>query len=330
MDPHARPPDEVAADLETTAEGLDQSTAEARLSEHGRNEITTEEGRHPVRILLAQFSSAPISVLMVAAAVSVLVGKTVDAVLITIILLGNGIFGFVQEYRAEQSLAALRELATPEVTVRRDGTEQTVDATAVVPGDILLLQAGDVVPADCRLLSTESLQIDEAPLTGESVPVEKDPAPVDPDTSLAERTSMAYKGTSVTRGSGEAVVVGTGMDTEMGAIAAELATAEDPRTPLQRDLDSLGRRLGIGVLALSAVVVPLLLVGGTSLLQAALTAISLAVAAIPEGLPAVVTLTLALGVRRMADENALVRTLPAVEGLGSVDVVCTDKTGTLT
>lgn len=330
MDWHARSPGAVADELESDQAGLSSSEATERLETHGANQITTDENRHPVWIFLAQFSSALIWVLMIAAAVSFFVGKTVDAVLIAIILLGNGLFGFVQEYRAEQSLDALRELATPEVTVRRDGSEQTIDATDVVPGDRLLLAAGDVVAADCRIVDTDLLQIDEAPLTGESVPVEKSPPAVGEETPLAERTSMAYKGTSVTRGSGEAIVVATGMSTEMGTIASELATAEDPRTPLQRDLDALGRRLGVGVLGLSVAVVAFLLLGGTSLLEAALTAISLAVAAIPEGLPAVVTLTLALGVRRMADENALVRTLPAVEGLGSVDVVCTDKTGTLT
>ena len=327
---HARPPEAVVEDLDTSREGLPESVASQRLETSGPNEITTGESRHPIWIFVAQFSSTLIWVLMAAAGVSVLVEHTVDAVLIAIILLGNGVFGFIQEYQAEQSLEALRELATPEVRVRRGGSEQTMEATAVVPGDVLLLEAGDVVAADCRVLESELLQADEAPLTGESAPVEKGAAAVDSETPLAERTSMAYKGTNVTRGSGEAVVVATGMDTEMGAIASELASAEDPRTPLQRDLDELGRRLGIGILALSAVVVGFLLAGGTSILEAALTAISLSVAAIPEGLPAVVTLTLALGVRRMADENALVRTLPAVEALGSVDVVCTDKTGTLT
>jgi Ca2+-transporting ATPase len=330
MDWHAEDPSAVAEDVETSPEGLPPATAEERLATVGPNEIATGEGRHPVWIFLAQFSSALIWVLMAAALVALLVGQAVDAALIAIILLGNGVFGFVQEYRAEQSLDALRELATPEVTVRRAGTPRTIDATEIVPGDVILLEAGDVVPADARLVSADALEVDEAPLTGESIPVDKEVEAVDADTPLAERTSMVYKGTSVTRGSAEAIVIATGMDTEVGAIATELATAEDPRTPLQRDLDSLGRRLGIGVLALSAVVVAFLLAGGTSLLQAALTAISLSVAAIPEGLPAVVTLTLALGVRRMADENALVRTLPAVEALGSVEVVCTDKTGTLT
>ena len=327
---HTRPVDDVFEALDSAEGGLDGDAAAARLDAEGANEIPSSEGRSPLRVFLAQFSSALVWVLLGAAALSVAIGHTVDAVLIAVILLGNGVFGFAQEYRAERSLEALRELATPEVRVRRDGTEQSVDATALAPGDVVVLQQGDVVPADCRVVEAQSLEVDEAALTGESMPVEKSVEPVDRGTPLAERTSVLYKGTSVTRGHAVAVVVETGMATEMGAIATELLSAEDSQTPLQRDLDTLGRRLGLGVVALSAVIVPLLYLGGTALVQAALTAVSLAVAAIPEGLPAVVTLTLALGVRRMADENALVRTLPAVEGLGAVDVVCTDKTGTLT
>ncbi|GCF12390.1 ATPase [Haloarcula mannanilytica] len=327
---YARPVEDVFDALASSEGGLTGDAAASRLDAEGANEITSTEARSPLRVFLSQFSSALIWVLLGAAALSLAIGHTVDAVLIGVILLGNGVFGFLQEYRAERSLEALRELATPEVTVRRDGTEQTVAATALVPGDVVVLQQGDVVPADCRVVEAQSLEVDEAALTGESMPVEKGVEPVDRATPLAERTSVLYKGTSVTRGCAAAVVVETGMATEMGAIATELLSAEDSQTPLQRDLDTLGRRLGLGVVALSAVIVPLLTLGGTTLVQAALTAVSLAVAAIPEGLPAVVTLTLALGVRRMADENALVRTLPAVEGLGAVDVVCTDKTGTLT
>jgi Ca2+-transporting ATPase len=330
MEWHAESTDSVTENLETDDDGLSAAEATDRRAEYGPNEISSGEQRSALSVFLAQFKSGLIWVLLVAAAISFVVGKTVDAVLIAIILLGNGIFGFVQEYRAEQSLDALRDMAAPDATVRRDGKETTVEATELVPGDVVMLSEGDVIPADCRLLETGSLEVDEAPLTGESVPVEKDIEPIEADTALAERSNMVYKGTHVTRGRGIGVVVETGMETEMGEIAVELASAEDSETPLQENLDLLGRRLGIGVIVLSAVVVSFLLLGGASLLQAGLTAISLAVAAIPEGLPAVVTLTLALGVRKMADENALVRTLPAVEGLGSVDVVCTDKTGTLT
>ncbi|WP_459191938.1 cation-translocating P-type ATPase [Halosimplex sp. J119] len=330
MDWHARTVDAVVDELDTEPDGLATDAVTARRERAGPNEITGDSGRRPLRIFLSQFESSLIWVLIVASVLSFNIGHVVDAVLIAVILLLNGVFGFVQEYRAERSLEALRDMATPTVTVLRDGTEQRIDAVDLVPGDVVLLGQGDVVPADGRLIEASSLEVDEAPLTGESVPVGKTAETVEVDTPLAERENMVYSGTSVTRGRGVAVVVATGMATEMGAIATALSGTEDPRTPLQRDLDRLGRRLGLGVVGLSAVIVAVLLLGGRGLVQAGLTAVSLAVAAVPEGLPAVVTLTLALGVRQMADENALVRTLPAVEALGAVDVVCTDKTGTLT
>jgi len=327
---HDRSLDGVFEAVDSDANGLSTEEATRRIEEFGANEITSEEGRGIFEVLLSQFTNGLVLVLVGAVILSIAVGHIFDAILITVILLANGAFGFVQEYRAERSLEALRKLAAPSVTVYRDGTRQDVDITELVPGDLLVLEQGDAIPADARIVESASLQVDEAPLTGESVPVEKSTGELDSETQLAERENMVYRGTTVTRGRGEAVVVETGMATEMGTIATELAAAETRQTPLQRDLDRLGRRIGIGVLVLSALVVPFLVFRGTGLLSAALTAISLAVAAIPEGLPAVVTLTLALGVQQMADENALVRTLPAVESLGSVDVVCTDKTGTLT
>jgi len=327
---HDRSLDGVFEAVDSDANGLSTEEATRRIEEFGANEITSEEGRGIFEVLLSQFTNGLVLVLVGAVILSIAVGHIFDAILITVILLANGAFGFVQEYRAERSLEALRKLAAPSVTVYRDGTRQDVDITELVPGDLLVLEQGDAIPADARIVESASLQVDEAPLTGESVPVEKSTGELDSETPLAERENMVYRGTTVTRGRGEAVVVETGMATEMGTIATELAAAETRQTPLQRDLDRLGRRIGIGVLVLSALVVPFLVFRGTGLLSAALTAISLAVAAIPEGLPAVVTLTLALGVQQMADENALVRTLPAVESLGSVDVVCTDKTGTLT
>jgi Ca2+-transporting ATPase len=327
---HTEDVEAVFEELDSSPDGVDPEEAARRLAEHGPNEIDTEAARGPLRVFVAQFRSALIWVLLAAAALSLVVGHAVDAVLIAIILLANGVFGFVQEYRAEQSLEALRELSAPEVVVRRGGEERTVPATELVPGDVLVLGEGDVVPADARLVETHSIEVDEAALTGESVPVSKSTGTLPAETPLAERSNTVYRGTSVSRGRAVAVVVGTGMETEMGAIATELLAAEETQTPLQRSLDALGRRLGLAVLALAAVVIPVLVYGGTSWVQAGLTGVSLAVAAIPEGLPAIVTLTLALGVRKMADENALVRTLPAVEALGAVDVVCTDKTGTLT
>jgi len=327
---HTQPTTDVLSRLDSESAGLSASEARTRRDRYGENEITRGSERTPLDIAVAQFDSALIWVLVAAAILSVWAGNAVDAVLIAVIVVGNGLFGFVQDYRAEGTLESLRELTAPTATVRRDGQSVEVDATELVPGDVIELESGDVVPADARLIDCQSLEVDEAALTGESTPVSKGTDPVDADAPLAERESMVYKGTNVTRGSGVAVLTATGMDTEVGAIARQLAGTEETDTPLQTELDTLGRTLGIGVIVLAALVVPLLVFRGTELVQAALTAISLAVAAVPEGLPAVVTLTLALGVRKMADENALVRRLPAVEALGSVDVICTDKTGTLT
>jgi len=328
--PHDRPAGDVLDDQESSLSGLATSEAQHRRDVHGENEIASGGGRTPLDIFLTQFDSALIWVLLAAAGLSVWAGHTVDAVLIAVIVLANGVFGFVQDYRAEQSLDSLRELTAPTAMVRRDGETGEVNATELVPGDVVELGGGDVVPADGRVVEATGLEVDEAALTGESLPVAKSSDPVATDTALAERSSMVYKGTNVTRGSAVVVVTATGEDTEVGDIARQLASAEETDTPLQSELDRLGRTLGLGVVGLAALVVPLLWARGTPLLQTGLTAISLAVAAVPEGLPAVVTLTLALGVRRMADENALVRRLPAVEALGSVDTICTDKTGTLT
>ena len=328
--PHSRPAEAVLAAHRTDPTGLSAEEARQRLAEAGRNEVIQAGGRAPSAILIAQFDSVLIWVLLAAALLSAVAGHAVDAVLIAVIVVANGVFGFAQDYRAERSLEALRELTAPTAVVRRDGEPTEIDAAELVVGDVMELPSGAVVPADGRVIESVDLEVDEAALTGESAPVSKSSEPVDADTPLAERASMVFGGTSVTRGRGVAVVTATGMDSEVGSIAGELAGTEETETPLQAELDELGRRLGLGVTLLAALVVPLLVARDTPLVESGLTAVSLAVAAIPEGLPAVVTLTLALGVRRMAAENALVRRLPAVEALGSVSVVCTDKTGTLT
>jgi Ca2+-transporting ATPase len=335
---HGRPTDEVMAALSTSASGLTDEEAGRRLDEYGPNELAEDDAVSPLELFVSQFQDALIYVLVVAAGLSLAVGFLpgeepgyVDAGLILLILLVNGVFGFVQDYRAEQSLAELRAMATPDATVVRDGELRRVDATAVVPGDVVVLEEGDAVPADARLVEAQSLGTAEAPLTGESATVTKSTEPVAAETPLAERTNMVYRSTEVVAGRGRAVVVGTGMDTEVGAIATQMRTAPDDETPFQREVDALGRRLGLGIGALIVLVVVVqLALTQAGLIPVALTAITLAVAAVPEGLPAVVTLTLALGARRLVDRNALVRRLPVVESLGAVDVILTDKTGTLT
>ncbi|WP_255197394.1 cation-translocating P-type ATPase [Halorarius litoreus] len=335
---HAVDAEDVYDRLDTGPDGLSSDEAARRLKEHGPNELHDGEEVSALRLFLSQFTNLLVGLLVLAAGLSLAVGllpgqepEYVDAVLITLILLGNGVFGFVQDYRAAQSLAALRDRSAPDATVVRDGDRTRIDAREVVPGDVVVLEQGDAVPADARLVESHSLTTDESALTGESASVTKTAEPLDPDTPLAERANCAYMNTAAVYGRGRAVVVATGMDTEVGDIATQLATAEDRETPFTADIDRLGRRIGLGVVAVILVLAAVqLLFTNAAPLSVALVAITLAVAAVPEGLPAVVTLTLALGARQMYRKNALVRTLPVVESLGAVDVVVTDKTGTLT
>ncbi|MCU4975819.1 cation-translocating P-type ATPase [Halobacteria archaeon AArc-m2/3/4] len=328
---HSKPIDDLYEELETSEQGLETDDARGRLERYGPNEIEAEEGVSPWRILLEQYTSALIWVLIVAAAVMAVVGHTIDAAVIGGIVVFITLFGFVQDYRAEQSIAALEELSTTHALVRRDGQKVEIDARNVVPGDVIFVESGDIVPADARIVEESNVRVDEAALTGESAGVSKEGGTVDAATSLAERTNMLYKDTVVERGSGTAVVVGTGAETEIGNIASALEAAEDRETPFQTEMDRLGKIIAAGVVGIVAVIaITELAVGETPPLQVFLTAVGVAVSAVPEGLPAVVTLSLALGARRMAEKNALVRRLPIVEALGSVDVICTDKTGTLT
>jgi Ca2+-transporting ATPase len=338
MKPHGAPPGEVLERLGSGPEGLDPATARARLEEHGPNAIQRQDRPSAFRIFLDQFRDFLIYLLLLAAFLSVAVGflpgaepEYTDAILILAILLGNGVFGFVQDYRAERAMEALQELSTPEASVIRDGERRRVDSRELVPGDLLVLEQGDRVPADARLVEAQSLETMEAALTGESSNVAKSVEPVAGETPLAERSSMVYTGTSVVRGRGRAVVTATGMETRVGAIAREMRAAEDEPTPFQAEVDELGRRIGLGVLGLILLIAAIqALFTGAGAVSILLVAVTLAVAAVPEGLPAVVTLTLALGSRRMLRRNALVRRLPVVESLGAVDVIVTDKTGTLT
>jgi len=311
--------------------GLTTSEVQARLSEYGPNELQEQGGKGPLRMLGEQFSSTMVLILVGAAVISAFLGKPTETTAISAIVLLFALLGFVQEYRAERAMAALKQLAVPVVRVRRGGSVREISARELVPGDIVLLETGNVVPADLRLVDTVNLRIQEAALTGESEPVDKETAASErADLPLAERRNMAYMGTVVTYGRGTAVVVAIGMNTELGRIADLLQAVAPEETPLQRRLDQLGKALA----ALGAVVALLVLVigvlRGEPLNDMFLTAVSVAVAVVPEGLPAVVTVTLALGAQRMLRRNALIRKLPAVETLGSVTVIASDKTGTLT
>ncbi|GMU01602.1 cation-translocating P-type ATPase [Corallococcus caeni] len=312
------------------ASGLTSQEAARRLREQGPNEIRRAEARSPVRQFLEQFNSPMIWLLLGACILSGFIGELADAVAIGTIVLFNALVGFFQEYRAERAVLALRSMTAPRARVLRDGRSRLVPAAQVVSGDVLVLEAGDVVAADARLLEAHSLATNEAPLTGESTPVEKHAVPVAPEAPLAERHDCVFLGTAVTSGTGRAEVIATGMRTELGRIAHLLESAEESVTPLQVRLAGVSRMLLFLCLGLVAVVFVLGLLHGQPWLVVLLSATSLAVAAVPEGLPAVVTIALAIGVQRMAGRNVLVRKLPAVETLGSASVICTDKTGTLT
>ncbi|MFL5344111.1 MAG: cation-translocating P-type ATPase [Hyalangium sp.] len=312
------------------AQGLDTEEAARRLREYGPNEIHRAAARPRWRVFLEQFRSPMIGLLLAACAVSALLGEHADAIAIGTIVVLNAIIGYAQEFKAEQALLALRSLTAPRARVQRDGFPVVLPAAEIVPGDVLLLEAGDVVAADARLAEAHSLATNEAPLTGESVPVDKSTQPVPQDTPLAQRTNQVFLGTAVARGTGLAVVTATGMRTELGHIAHLLASAEETETPLQRRLTRVTKTLLLACVGIVLLVGVLGLLRGMGWLAVLLSSISLAVAAVPEGLPAVVTIALAMGVQRMAARHALVRRLQAVETLGSATVVCTDKTGTLT
>ncbi len=324
---------EVAAALGTDpVHGLTADEAAARLLSYGRNELVERGRKPPWRLLLEQFTNAMIIVLLAAAVVTALLGDLKDTVVILAIVILNGIVGFVQEYRAEQALDALKRMASPTARVVRGGETLLVPAPEVVPGDLVRLDAGDIVTADLRLLEARALRINEAALTGESEPAEKttEPLPGVPEGVLADQRNVAFNGTAVVYGRGAGIVVTTGMSTALGRVAELLQEHAGGHTPLQKRLSTLGKALALLALVVCSIVFAAGVARGESPEEMFLVAVSLAVAAIPEGLPAVVTVALALGARRMARRNALVRKLPAVETLGSVTVICSDKTGTLT
>jgi calcium-translocating P-type ATPase len=327
---HAQEPQAAAQALDTGEDGLAADDAARRLDEHGPNTLEEDTGPNAITILVNQFRSPLIVILLVAGVVAGLLGEYIDAGFIAAVLVINAAIGFVQEYRAESSIQALMELAAPSSTVVRDGEEEEIDSAELVPGDLVVLNPGDRVPADIRLTEVSRLEVDESLLTGESTSVHKAVDPVESDSPVADRSSMVYMGATVAGGSARGYVVATGMRTELGQIAATVQSEEQPDTPLQQRMTRFASIVSLAVGVASTVVVVWGLLRGMDLTEVFLLAVALAVSAVPEGLPVAFTVALALGVRRMADRQAIVRRLPAVETLGSTTTIGSDKTGTLT
>ncbi|HZW83486.1 MAG TPA: calcium-translocating P-type ATPase, SERCA-type [Candidatus Deferrimicrobium sp.] len=329
---HAKEWHNVAAELGVdTKKGLSFKEVARRLERFGPNALVEKKKTSPLTMMAAQFKDFMIMVLLAATVISGLMGEIADAITILAIVILNAILGFVQEFRAEKSMEALKKLTAPEARVVREGGESKIPAKELVPGDVVLLETGDKIPADLRLTNCVNMEIEEATLTGESVPVKKTAATIPKENlGLGDRKNMAYMGTIITRGRGQGMVIATAMETEMGQIAGMIQAVEEEETPLQRRLEQLGRYLVILCLLICAVVVATGVWRGESPYRMLLAGLSLAVAAIPEGLPAIVTIALAVGVQKMIKRNAIIRKLPAVETLGCATVICSDKTGTLT
>jgi P-type Ca2+ transporter type 2C len=329
---HSLPLDEVAARLGTRLDsGLSEAEARRRLAASGPNELEAARAVAPWRLLLEQFKNVLILILLVAVALSIVLGHATEAIVIGAIVLLAAVLGFVQEFRAERAIDALRRMAAPTTTVLRNGAEVDIPARELVPGDVVLLRAGDKASADGRLAEVVNLQVEESALTGESLPVEKQTAELaGVDLPVGDRTNMVFSGTAIAYGRGSALVVATGMETEVGGIARMLESIERAKTPLQLSLDRVAMILARAALVVVLLVVSLGLLRGQPLLEMVLFGAALAVAVVPEALPAVVTISLTLAAQRMVKRNALIRRLPAIETLGSVSVICTDKTGTLT
>ena len=322
----------VLKQLDSSADGLTSSQVQERQQKFAKNVLAAKKHTTLLQKFIAQFKDMMIIILIAAALVAMLAGEVSDALIIFLVVLLNAIFGVFQEAKAENAIDALQEMTTPTTRVRRNGVVTQIKSEELVPGDIVLLEAGDIVPADVRLLSANNLKIEEAALTGESVPVEKNTAVMtEEQPPLGEQHNLGFMNTNVTFGTAEAVVIRTGMQTEVGHIASMLNDVEKAMTPLQKNITHLSKVLSILILLIAIVIFIFgTVTGRESVLDMLLTAISLAVAAIPEGLPAIVTITLALGTQSMAKRQALVRKLPAVETLGSTEIIASDKTGTLT
>lgn len=318
--------------MQSTETGLTDQQVSERLNQYGPNKLVAKRRTTLIEKFLAQFKDLMIIILLIAAVIAGIAGERADAIIILTVVILNAIFGVFQEAKAENAIDSLKQMAAPMATVIRDGHETRVNSAEIVPGDIVLLEAGDIIPADIRFLSANALKVEEAALTGESVPVNKQVAPIETaDLPLGDRKDLGFMNSNVTAGRGSGVVIGTGMQTEVGKIATMLDAASETTTPLQENLKQLGKVLTVLILIIAVVVFGIgMLRGQESVLDMLLTSISLAVAAIPEGLPAIVTVTLAIGTQQMARHKALIRKLPAVETLGSTDIIASDKTGTLT
>jgi Ca2+-transporting ATPase len=321
---------EVYARLKTGDSGLSPGEAEERLKKYGPNALKEQKKTSPLILFLSQFNNFLIYLLIAAAVASFIIGEALDAAVIAAIVALNAVLGFIQEYKAGQSIEALRKLIVPEASVLRGGMRYRVPASTLVPGDAIEVEAGENVPADCRLVYGASLKADESALTGESEPSGKKPGALPEDIALGDMDNMLFMGTSVLDGRGLAIVVGTGMDTEVGRIASLIESGEKQETPMQASINRLGKIFGVAAVVACVVIFAVGLLEGQLLYEMFLVSVSLAVAAIPEGLPATITIALALGLQRMAGKKAVIRKLPAVETLGSASIICSDKTGTLT
>ena len=329
--PHALNVDNILDLLAGDRQGLSADEAAERLRHHGPNRLPEARGRRPVLRFFAHFHNVLIYVLLGSALITAALGHAADTAVILAVVVANAIIGFIQEGRAEQAMIAIRQMLSPHTAVLRDGRRISIDSAELVPGDLVLLEAGDRVPADLRLIEAAGLRIEEAVLTGESIPVEKTLPPVAKETPLGDRACMAYSGTLVAGGTGRGLVVATGASTEIGKISGMLSLVEKLSTPLIEQMDGFARWLTVLILLIAAVLLVYgYFVGHLPFAKLFMAVVGLSVAAIPEGLPAVLTITLAVGVQAMAGRNAIVRRLPAIETLGSVSVICTDKTGTLT
>lgn len=328
---HTMNAQEVIDELKTRLDGLSEKEVKERLKEHGLNEIKQEKKINPLKIFFNQFKDFLIIILLIATVISFALGEVIDAIVIFIIIILCAILGFVQEYKSEKAIEALKKLSTPKAKVIRNGKLTEINANEISIGDIVVLETGDRVPADGRIIEEINLQTDESILTGESLPVKKTIFPLsDAGIPIADRKNMVYAGTIVTYGHGKMVVTSTGMKTEFGKIAEMIQSMETEKTPLEKKLEDVGKKLGITALAICFIIFLIGVFRGNDYLEMFIWSVSLAVAAVPEALPAVVTGTLAIGTERMAKKKAVVRKLPAVETLGCVDVICSDKTGTLT